>query len=68
MTVLSCTRQRRRTTAEPMDFQMRHRARTASLLDVIGGMSDEDLAELDRYLRVYQRSGVGSLAGFVALK
>ena len=40
---------------------------TASLLAMIGTLSFEDQAELERYLRVYRRSGIGSLSGFIAL-
>ena len=40
---------------------------TVSLLEMIGTLSFEDQAELERYLRVYRRSGVGNLSGFIAL-
>ena len=38
-----------------------------SLMKRLAALSHEDQAELERYLRVYQRSGVGSLSGFIAL-
>ena len=67
MTVVFHKRPKRRIATEPLEAQLPQKLRAASLLDLIGAMSDEDIDELDRYLRVYQRSGIGSLAGFVAL-
>ena len=66
MTILACAKRKSRVT-EPLDRRPNQSAPPASLIDMLGTFSDDDLAELDRYLRVYRRSGIGSFAGFLSL-
>ncbi len=66
MNALACAK-RRRPITEPFVHAKRGMGSRTSLAMILSALSDEDQAELERYLRVYQRSGVGSLAGFVAI-